>query len=525
MRFNLKSVSPRKRDVIKVLRQNELFPEPDKAVNQTTDGAKNPRSFRFLSYNNLEFPGIENDNSERPRRLSMAELPIERLLDDVDENVDDKSERDNLSVSNSRPRSMIFDTELSLIRRTRFYTMKKKDTASLVIQEKPSDNTDTFPIRRKSCTCRDCGVSKKLAKTNTIFLEEDLDLLKGKPRKRGFNKEKEVTKPNLMALLGKNLRSNTSFSDSSDRGGRRKVAKKMLQIFQMNRVLRSFTSKKTTHSLTVLPTVASISKLEENTEAQPAGVLFQKIKDSRRTSSGLESTGKGAMLSTERDKCNLKSHRGQEGNASCSGLATTNNESMSNSRLMSPMNRTRVYENKTIAEEKELMQSSHKKIVTNGVSLNELAEDFGDNESKVPSINKQQSSILESVRKENQTPNNKRMEHLDPQILKEKLEAQRMSNRGSLKSREVTSPSSNRLDTVSSKRVLSLKIGMLSPPANFENFFQKKPATDLEFERQVRDVIAKTRKHIDLPNKENIITTNYNPKWFASPKEKLPSLE
>ena len=520
VRFNIGSSSPKGKRSNK---QHGLLADQEKIMNLTQDNTKDSTAFRFLSSNDIELLSAETNRPERPRKMSMIELPIERLLDEIEDQSapcgDDKSEKGS-TVSTARQRSLILDTEQSIIRRSRLTGFtRKKEVPSLVIQEKASDRNEILRIRRKSCTCCDCGISKKLAKANTIFLAEDLDILKGIPRRKKLNK---ASGKDLLSLFKKNLNPGASLSSNSVKGGRRKVANKMMQIIQMNRTLRIFGSKPAANSLLALPNPGSVNELTEITPVN----AWRRLSRCHNTTTGKESLGKPDIFLTEKGERSVRSHRIRGGFASVSGIVTAN-ESCCNSQAMSPANKTKLQENAVTIEEKQLQPQFKEKIVPKNISLNELSEDFSERELKSVRKEAAPSIIVNSARKENQSSDGETQNELQSQPAKENLQMPKVNKIRLPRNRRAAASSTEGelYNALNHRTVLGSKMDIINTENTPKSFGKKERSVSREFERHVRSVIMKTGKHIDLPRKETN-AVEYNSKWFLSPKEtRLPSLE
>lgn len=518
VRFDLRVASPRDRDVSSLLRQPELVTEGDKENGSNTGKKETSNKPRYLSFQDLDLPNTSIEKpASRQRKNSMFEHPIERLLDDVDGNAtyikspgDDRSEKDTQSTSNYKPKSCISDIDLSIIRRTR-----RRDAAAPVVQqEKKIDYNQIYPIRRRSCTCRDCGANKKLIKSNTIFLAEDFELLRRNLRKN----EDKGRKPDLITIFGRKFRHKTSISGGSDQPPKRKLAKKMLQILQINSVLRRFAKR---------PQGPSTENDLEGAITNPTVLTSEpSFKASRCDSLEKESSVRMENGATNNDKLTYRSHE----NLSVSGNITNRNESCYNtSRLVSPLPRAKQNELIFIAQHSEDSLSSDRQLDRR--SLNELSEDFGQVNNLKPSDDQPSTLLLESASKAGSlcevTSN-----VIESEILQGKYKsAAKVSLRGMLNTPDHCLPMSTDITEADvtndyKKSVLGMKKLDLNSQNSLMSTSKTKAQTN-EFERQVREVIQKTRKHIGLkPLVDENSFENNDPKWILSPKScKLPSLE
>lgn len=533
VRFSIRSISPRDRDADSLFRQNALASETERMTDSATkkDEEAHP-PMKFLSSTDLDFLVPGKNNTEFNRKNSMHELPIERLLDDVDGNAmyipiqsGENMEKDARSPSNAGPKKSVFldNIDMTLIRRTRFYGMSSKKEASALTQEKPIDFNDTYLLRRKSCACRECGCCNKLAKASTIFLAEDFDVLRGKSTRRR-------KKPGLLTIIENNLKHKPSLSGSSDKPARRKVAKKIFQIFQINRVLRRFTTldKKKQES-------ASKDETTDINDQQtaPAG---QNSTTSRCLSSGKESVDKVEILSTDRDTHLLRTQRSR-GTCTGNGNMTTANETCQNSRMISPTPIPRDHETLAIAEETEgTFVSQNKETVP--ISLNELREDFDEKENKNDNINGNHNpSSLNtqfSIRKEKPVPEVTRL-NLNSKVMRDKLRLPKQRLDRLVSGRETatyatTLHTEGELDGDNTKYNYSStrkREGLNTSQNILSSNIKQKYASENDFEKQVRQVVLKTRKNIGLTPKGNGDNSGtYDPRWFLSPNQsKLPSLQ
>lgn len=140
-----------------------------------------------------------NQISERPgltRSRSLYDPIVERPLDDSINNEDNNEKNVNTMTSiedrKSRSQSMIFDTEMPLLR-SKTYSSRKIRGSGIVMEDTSFEKTsimqnpkiasldnllmgaqDERPIRRKSCTCSTCGLNIKLAKSSALFLLSEL---------------------------------------------------------------------------------------------------------------------------------------------------------------------------------------------------------------------------------------------------------------------------------------------------------------------------------------------------------------
>ena len=143
---------------------------------------------------------------------SMYDLAIEHLLDQSIQSEDTLDKQINtlnsLDDRKSRPTSLIFDIETP-ITRNRMSSIKKPrrqesgvfgDDVSIDKMSGQDRNqakvpsldkllNEERPLRRKSCTCSDCGINKKLVKNSTLVLLSDFQ--RGK---NGMSGQDESTK-------------------------------------------------------------------------------------------------------------------------------------------------------------------------------------------------------------------------------------------------------------------------------------------------------------------------------------------
>lgn len=248
--------------VVKTRKKKPLFPNP------FADG--------FDNYKREESPSLESYfkrkahskyliPSETPllrmeeiprlhKSRSMFELAVEHILDSVvlDETKYDKVAKSITSIDEkldrkSKPTSMIFDHDPPSTK-ARHNTYKKpyvntltdsrildrKESQNMLLEGKVKKAQEGMPIRRKSCSCKDCGLNQKLAKTSTLRVtvnRNDLQSLKIEiptPREDGKGKTPSLRTGKRMGSM--RLKGPTNRASGSTPSG---------QLAQLNQFLGS----------------------------------------------------------------------------------------------------------------------------------------------------------------------------------------------------------------------------------------------------------------------------------------------
>lgn len=226
---------------------------------------------KHLLVGDSRLPQHEHDHEPEPtRRQSMFELPVNHLLDDsmqmqsdvdrggftytitsIDEKVD-RTERDKSKdrIRESRAPSLLFDNEFLSTTKYRHRGSRRlssKREANIPVNEVMSEKTlqliqNDQPLRRKSCSCRDCGYIPKMAMASTLFLAQDILLLR-----RLITKEAEEApcapkrKADVLGDLARNYIQKLNLSASAEQSMKRRIAMRLAKYFHLGKAIRMVT--------------------------------------------------------------------------------------------------------------------------------------------------------------------------------------------------------------------------------------------------------------------------------------------
>ena len=202
---------------------------------------RNETTMRMLSLNDFEIPNNnENKELQLNRNNSMFELEIQRLLEDEEEDLaltqPSESGSGNQVTKSAGTRSRSLSTINYLGRSRQSSVNKKKET----LPPKPQIKRTNYPVRRKSCTCKQCGQSTKLAKASTIILAEDFE-------KRNLNQGSKKSKPNPQLSSPSTFKRKSFFRYSTIIPGTvlqasNRTGNKVYQAVQLNRYVQKFSA-------------------------------------------------------------------------------------------------------------------------------------------------------------------------------------------------------------------------------------------------------------------------------------------
>ena len=228
---------------------------------------KTDTSARLLSLNDIGIPNSDIKPSQHNRNSSMFELEIERLLDDEDDGdfliprppQDDYPKKQRSRWTGLRSKSISTNSYINFLssRSRKSVTNFKKSEGEASQSEIKRKN---LHIRRKSCSCKQCGFSSKLAKASTIFLAEDIPK---KPHNRAsIDNESQDQKAAARSILKRNVKHKTAIIRIGNPSIKR-PKNKVFQISHSGRSLRN-TEPSSMKAQSAFHTRSSIRSLAEN---------------------------------------------------------------------------------------------------------------------------------------------------------------------------------------------------------------------------------------------------------------------